>query len=358
MSIGKNEIDQIKEIPVMEVATRLQIKIRGRKAICFGGHDRRTPSLSFEPRRNIWKCFGCEKKGDNIKLVMEVLKCDFRAALNWFADEFDMPLSGLSRFSESRKQTLIRKPLANRRKVPPRKDHRDQAFCVDTELYTWFIEKCRQVQTEQGRKYLRGHGIPETLAERFYVRELQEPSRTFRELVEKWGTERVFRSGISWGDDKGKAASLIWTSYALLFPFMENDHIIYIQGRLFQGTRKFVNPQGIVKPLFNRARLYPLPRGSTVHICEGVPDAIAMEGAGFPAVAVLGASSFRPEWVDDFLDFEVVLMPDGDAGGNVFASSVSEWFQKRGKAVQIIQAPRGEDVSSVIVQITLGRERT
>ncbi|MBU1208360.1 MAG: hypothetical protein KKH04_15775 [Proteobacteria bacterium] len=40
--------------------------------MCVGGHDARTPSLCFQPSKNLWHCFGCGKGGDTIKLVMEV----------------------------------------------------------------------------------------------------------------------------------------------------------------------------------------------------------------------------------------------------------------------------------------------
>jgi hypothetical protein len=39
---------------------------------------------------------------------------------------------------------------------------------------------------------------------------------------------------------------------------------------MFEGDRKYLNPRGIAKPLFNRDRLTGLPSESVVHICEGV----------------------------------------------------------------------------------------
>lgn len=345
-------VNEIKSIPVLDVAARLNIKIKGKKAFCFAGHDRKTPSLSFELRHNIWTCFGCGRKGDNIQLVMEVFDCDFRAALNWFLNEFE--LGGFHKTKSVRKHEQFQKIIKNLHTGVGYRNNAPSEFFVDTELYEWFIERCNTVQNERGTKYLKEHGITTKLANRFSILELQKPAQTFCELVKKWGTEKILSSGIAWANDKGQATSLIWTSYALLFPFVENNHIIYIQGRLFQGTRKFVNPRGIPKPLFNREVLHLLPRGSTVHICEGVPDAIALEGAGFSSVGVLGATSFHAKWVDDFLDYDVVLMPDGDLGGHIFAKSISEIFQQRGKAVRIVRAPKGQDVSSVVTQLRAG----
>lgn len=341
-------LDQIRAIPVIDVAVKLNIQRKGRKAFCFDGHDVKTPSLSFEPYRNRWKCFGCGKHGDNIQLVMEVLSCGFAEALNWFSDEFGISITGRTR---------------GRRKPRPRPNHtirkREEHLPLatdspnlapDGEVYSWFLRECRLVKAEIGTKYLQDHGISRMMAERFSVRELTDPDRICRALTQKWGVDRVVRSGIAWSVRNGSELKLIWNSYTLVFPFFQREDVIYLQGRLFVGDNKYVSPHGISKPLFHEERLRALPKGSIVHICEGVPDVITMEGRGFPAVGVLGASSFRSEWVDKFGKFEVFLMRDGDTGGNVFARTVSKCFQERGKSVRVIRAPEGLDVADVMAQ--------
>lgn len=357
MYTDENKLDQIKNISVIDVATRLNIRIKGRKAYCFSGHDKKTPSLSFEPKRNIWKCFGCGKGGDGIKLVMEVCSCNFKAALDWFSAEFGCSSSGASKLDKKRIPCVTSKRVTKNIQTIPRNHKTQPEFTADIELYTWFIHKCGSVKAKQGQLYLNNHGISQELADGFRVRELRDPQRAIQKLIADWGVERVFRSGIAWRNNKDKSIRLIWSSYALLFPFIENDNIIYLQGRMFLGKRKYVNPQGIQKPLFNRDRLHALSNGATVHICEGIPDAIALEGTDFPAVAVLGATSFRSEWVDDFVRFNVVLIPDGDVGGKTFVHNVSECFRKRGKSVRVIQAPKGLDVADVVAQIISRGER-
>ena len=87
------DVTAIKRISIMEVAARLGIKVSRNKAMCFMGHDKLTPSLTFTLRTNSWKCFGaCGKSGDGIQLVREKLECDFRTALAWFESEFRVDL--------------------------------------------------------------------------------------------------------------------------------------------------------------------------------------------------------------------------------------------------------------------------
>ncbi len=113
---------------------------------------------------------------------------------------------------------------------------------------------------------------------------------------------------------------------------------------------KFFGPSGIPKPMFNRHRLRNLQPGSLLHICEGVPDAIAMEGAGLAAVAVLGATSFRSEWVEDLLPFDLVGVPDGDAAGEKFMNCLAKEFRARSKSIGFAVPPKGMDASDVIAR--------
>jgi len=136
---------------VINVAERLDIKIKGQKAYCFSGHDKKTPSLSFEPKRNIWKCFGCGRGGNGLKLVMEVRSCSFKEAIDWFIGEFGL---GIKRIHGGTSKRVPTKKL-----IIPITQKIQSVFNADTELYTWLIEKCGSVKAKEGQQYLQDHGI-------------------------------------------------------------------------------------------------------------------------------------------------------------------------------------------------------
>jgi DNA primase len=344
--MNANDTIEIRRLSIKNVAARLGIKVlRGNKAMCFYGHDKKTPSLSFHVKKNFWKCFGCNRGGDAIELAMLVLNCDFRSALNWFETEFGISVSKGQLGSHS---GVIR-PIANRRVTPPQRGVEvgtPDEFASDPTLYSWILSKCGPVSQPLGLSYLTSHGISLSLATNFGVRELRNPERALHSVVKEWGAARVIRSGLAW-ERHGQATRLIWSSYALLFPFYENQMPIYLQGRLFDGRKKYLNPKGIAKPLYNADRLRSLSAGKRIHICEGVPDALALEENGLPAVAVLGAGSFREQWVDAFMPYEIALMPDGDSGGRAFCQQIRKLFRARGKSTLIVSLPEGKDVAEV-----------
>lgn len=343
---AKTDLSPLKQIPIIEVAKRLGIQVRGTKAMCFSGHDKASPSLSFLKSRNTWRCFGaCGKHGDGITLVMEKEGRDFKSALEWFAQNFAVDVTQQFR-GQSRRGRVVRakKAVVAQPAIPEQKE-----FAADPELYEWLIDKCASVSAPAGVNYLDAHGISIETATRFNLRELRDPARAFRELIERWGGQRVYRSGLAWGSS-GRPERLIWGSYALLFPCYVQGRITCIQARMFRGERKFLNPRGFEKPMFNVDRLQTLKPGQVVHLCEGAPDAVAMESHGLAAVGILGATGFRPEWVDQFLKFGVVVLGDGDSGGASFAKDVSGCFIARGKAIKCMTLPAGKDVAEVLAQ--------
>lgn len=314
------DLSPIRAIPIIDVATRLGIPVRSKKALCFDDHDKKTQSLSFRPSQNDWKCFGCGKGGDAIALVQEVLGCDFKSALDWFASEFSVDVRTERRYGRTiRVRGNGASPIKPKTPVVAKKDKSD--FVADPEIYAWLMAKCGVVSDPKGLEYLRDHGIPEEVAVRFGVREMRGPARAFAALVKQWGSDRVFRSGLAWGQG-GNPVQLLWSSYSLLLPFYVNGILSYIQVRPFGGRQKYMSLCGIPKPLYNIDRLTSLSPGKAVHLCEGVPDTIALEAQGLAAVGVTGAGSFRPEWVELFLPYDVVIVPDGDKGGQAFKRMV------------------------------------
>ncbi|HUD44374.1 MAG TPA: CHC2 zinc finger domain-containing protein [Patescibacteria group bacterium] len=86
--MAKISISELKQnYPIVEVAKKLGIQTFGYEgntlcAHCFN-HEDKNPSLVFMPNVNRWECKACGKKGDVINLVEEVMKIDFKAAVEW-----------------------------------------------------------------------------------------------------------------------------------------------------------------------------------------------------------------------------------------------------------------------------------
>lgn len=335
--LSDQALARLRELPMADVALAVGITLRGNKAMCFNGHDTASPSFTVSKARNTWRCFGCGEHGDAIALVQKIHGLGFMDACNWLCGHFGI-VDGyvpLGRRARSILRSKSPKPVI----APPSAP----SSSPDPELYSWLVAHCGPVKAPLGTTYLQSHGIAPELALRFGVVELVDPARAYRELERHWGADRIRSAGLS-----ASRRALSWSGYALIFPFKFDATTQYFQVRCLQSSRKFFGPSGIPKPMFNSQRLCRLQPGSLLHICEGVPDAIAMEGSGLAAVAVLGATSFRSEWVEELLPFDLVGVPDGDAAGEKFMKCLANEFRARSKSIRFVVPPEGMDASDVI----------
>ena len=55
-------------------------------------HQEKTPSFSVSPEKNFYYCFGCQKGGDAIKMVMELKSFSFVEAVTHLAERFGVEL--------------------------------------------------------------------------------------------------------------------------------------------------------------------------------------------------------------------------------------------------------------------------
>ena len=336
------DLERLRSIPIADLANALGLEVRRDRAMCFNGHDKQTPSFVISRRKNNWKCYGCGEFGDAITLAEKVLGTDFKTACNWLSSKY-----ALSATAQTTPATSAKRARQASGSQSSNTDRPTSDTSADHELYTWLVQRCGPVADQRGVHYLESHGISLATASAFGVVELRDPSRAYRAMVAKWGMERVRKSGLS-----SSRPALIWSGYGVVFPFLEGPTTLYLQVRCLTGSRKFVGPAGVCKPMFNHSRLKKLAPSETLHICEGIPDTIALEGQGLSAVGILGANSFRTDWVDELLPFDLVGVPDGDSGGTRFKEGLVSAFHARSKSIRFASPPAGMDASDVISGIT------
>lgn len=95
---SRPDISWIKSnVPILEVAKALGLRIRHRRAKCWRPenhtHGDADPSLSIHEKGNRVRCFVCDMRGghSNIDLVMGALGVNVGDAVRWIADRFPVP---------------------------------------------------------------------------------------------------------------------------------------------------------------------------------------------------------------------------------------------------------------------------
>ncbi len=225
-------LQALRDLPIEGVAERLGLEIRQHKALC-PFHNDHHPSLSFNVRRNTYRCFVCDAHGGTIDLVMRATGKDFREACLWLSDGSQWAAVG------------SQQPAAN-----------EKVF--DASRYERFFE----------RPWL------SAAARRFLFDERRLDPRVVRWCrLTSWRD----RQGVNW----------------LQIPYYDRDgHLTGIQNRNLQkgAQPRFRFPQGSECGIYNLPILNRLHEGEELWITEGCSDCWAMLSAGHKAIAIPSAT--------------------------------------------------------------------
>ena len=320
--MDKQNLDQLRaKIPILELAERLGLEIRRKQARCYNtqahAHGDKKPSLGFDTKTNRYKCFACGVGGSVIDLYMAIKGVDFNTAIE---DLNQGKLGGKFEY----------KPLPP---PPPKKIAGEYS-----EIYERLELFCGG-RDKEATDYLTGktRGLSEATLDKFGVFSIKDYQKTNQYLKDSFTAETLKQSGIV--NDK---CNLIFYRHKIIIPFYNNGKAVFLHGRNLDGAHpKYLNLVGINKPIFNLETLTKLNNGDRVFICEGVFDAMRLEQEGYNAVAILGVTDFRPEEVELFRPYEVILALDNDEAGLKMSDEIAKLFILKGKSVKQKILPEG-----------------
>ena len=268
--MDKFELQKLRDLPIEGVAERLGMHVVRHKALC-PFHDDHHASLTFNVRRNTYRCFACDAHGGVIDLAMALLPSRggregaFLDACKWLADGSNIILTEY-------------KPKEMK---PPKP--------FDAQRYERFFE--RPWLNEAARKFL------------FDERKIDP-------RVVRWCrlTSWKDRQGVNW----------------LQIPYYDRQgKLVGIQNRnLVKGALpRFRFPQGSECGIYNLPVLNRLKPGDALYITEGCSDCWAMLSAGHKAIAIPSATLLKPKDVEQLLTINYELLtefhmyPDRDEPG-------------------------------------------
>ena len=236
----KYELQKLRDLPIEGVAERLGLNVSRHKSLC-PFHDDHHASLSFNVRKNTYKCFVCGAGGGTIDLVMRYLGKDFREACRWLADVHNVIIdhSPWTIDHSAAQKEAAQKPF-------------------DASRYERYFE--RPWLNEAARKFL------------FDERRIDPRVASWCRLT-------------SWKDKQG--VPWLQTPY-----YDQQGKLIGIQNRnlVKGGSPRFRFPNGSKCNLYNQPVLNRLRPGDTLFIAEGCSDCWSLLSAGYKAIAIPSAT--------------------------------------------------------------------
>ncbi|MEI0550874.1 CHC2 zinc finger domain-containing protein [Brachyspira intermedia] len=287
-------IDDIKkQYPIIDIAIRLGLNIdKNNKSIC-PFHNDKNPSLSFNIKDNYYHCFSCGASGDNIKLVQELLYCNFNEAIEFIT--------------------------GNKYKAIKLDNKTDKQFNKNiSNIYKTFIDL---LDNKEALKYLQERCISKKQIIENKIKNLpkekKEQYNIIRKLLYIYNEESLIKSGIVAKSKEFDNLYLFHYKHRLIIPYFDIDgeNINSIQGRSIDEEIK-------PKYLFNKYakdsiyNIHKLSNIKDIIICEGVIDALSLERLGYCAIAIAGVSKINIlEQYDILKKYNIYSFSDNDKAG-------------------------------------------
>lgn len=359
MAFSRDDIDRVRQatdlVELFAAVTKVKRSGRSYMAIC-PFHQEKSPSMSIDPAKGVYHCFGCQKSGDVYTFVQETQGLDFNEAVEELARR-----AGIHIESD---------PGADRQRG--RRAALHEAVRRAIEVYHQRLKTAPDAGP--ARKYLRGRGYDTDVVEEYklgwapeawdtLVKELRAAGIPDRVMVEA-GLARRGRGGRLYDYFRGR----------VMFPIYDlRGDPAGFGARLLGGDgAKYLNSPD--SAIYNKSRLlYGLDKARTAIarsgrsvVVEGYTDVIALHRAGVPEAVATCGTALTEEHFDLLRRFadRVVLAFDADEAGTEAARRTSELeapvrldldmrvavMPDGGDPADIVQAGRASEVLEAIEQ--------
>jgi DNA primase len=285
---------------------------RGDMWACCPFHQEKSPSFHALDSKGVYKCFGCGEGGTAIDFVMKTDNLSFPEAVERLAADAGMPLPARDPQFEEKvdAEGRLLKALA------------DARACFEQALLSG--------EGAKARAYLHKRGIPEADWGRFGLGWAPQSRTWLKDRLTQGGhaLADLVEAGLLRAPDDGGPPFDAFRGRVLFAIEDARGRTVSFGARTLDpdGQPKYLN--GPESPVFHKGRtLYRFAqargaaRDKPIVVAEGYVDVIALERAGFPAVAPLGTALTEDQLALVWKAHKrPILCFDGDAAGRKAAS--------------------------------------
>ena len=307
---GRDEVERVRQsanlAAMFEAVTTVKKSGASWQAIC-PFHSEKTPSLSIDPGRGLYHCFGCGEGGDVFSFLQKTQGLEFREALQELADRAGITLSAAPAADRNREK---------RRRLLDALEEAGRFYCD-------FFEKSEEAAA--ARDYVRGRGYDREIVEQFGLGYAPSGWDTLSRYLHQQGfSERVIlEAGLAKRNQKGRLYDHI--RGRLIFPIRNaSGAVVGFGGRALGDEQpKYLNTPET--PLYKKGELLygldmarsEISRAGRAVVVEGYTDVIAFHLADFPAAVATCGTALGKQHLELLGRFAntVVLAFDADAAG-------------------------------------------
>jgi DNA primase len=297
-------------------------------------HGEKTPSFNVNQELGLYRCWGCQVRGDVITFVREVEHLDFVGAVELLAGWAGMTLRYSDKGEGESRQRRVRLVAAVEQAVD------------------WYHERLLSAPDAAiARKYLRERGLTGDEVRAFRIGWAPE---AWDEMVKalKLPDDVVRDTGLGYLNRNDRQADAF--RGRILFPIFDaNGDAVGFGGRVMPGGEgpKYKNTPETV--LYQKSKLLYALNWSKARIvnddraivCEGYTDVIGFARAGVPAAVATCGTALTTEHVKLLRRYarKLVLAFDADSAGQAAAERFYQWEKEHDLEVTVADLPPGVD---------------
>ena len=324
----------------------VRLQRRGRRFVGLCPfHTEKTPSFTVTPERNLFYCFGCQKGGSMLDLVMELEKLSFPEAFRLLAERAGMQVEETAGSEGSERQSYL-------------------------ELYRRLADSFRHILVHTAaaapaREHLANRGFSAESLDRYRVGYAPRDRDWLLRFLRShhYGDEFLARSGLFTSTAGGMLALF---RDRIVFPISTpRGEVVAFGGRAMGDGPKYLNTPETAyyhkgELLYGLAEARErIKQAGAVHVAEGYLDVIALDAAGHAAVAPLGTalSGGHARLLARYTS-DVRLVMDSDAAGANATRRAISTLEDTELSPSVVPLQDGLDPADYIQQNAGGRLQT
>lgn len=254
--------------------------------LCPLHNDKKSPSLSISPDKQLFHCFGCGAGGNVIHFIMGIEHLDFMDALKLLADRAHLAMPERQSGGESKRAEIA--------------DKKQRIYEINAEAARYFYRNLAGEKGKEAYEYLKERQIKNSTIKMFGIGYAPEGWTGLLDYLKEKGfkEQEVFEAGLAKARDNGTYYDAFYDG-RVMFPIINvRGNIIGFGGRIMtekSNAGKYLNtPETLVfkkkENLFG-LNLAKNDRSGRMLLMEGYMDVISLHQAGIGnAVASLGTA--------------------------------------------------------------------
>ena len=343
MAYSREDIDRVRErTDLVELASEVtRVKRSGRSvmAVC-PFHSEKTPSLSIDPARGLFHCFGCGKSGDIFGWIQETQGLGFTDALELLARRAGV--------------TLTKDPDAAKRR-----DRRERLVDAVEQTVSFYNERLRTADDAgHARSYLRSRGYDADVVEQFHLGYAPDGWEALVKHLRGSGVSDEAMVGAGLASKSRRGGLVDRFRNRLMFPIYDvRGDAVGFGARLLDGDGpKYLNSPET--PIYHKSRLLyglnwaksQIVRSDESVVVEGYTDVIALHLADMPVAVATCGTALGEEHLDLLRRFSkrVVLAFDADEAGAGAAERGFERSVPGDLDLRVAILPEGRDPADLV----------